>query len=105
MPKRELTDRAQEYADLDQAQDDPLAGIKAKYQIVFKRQVGTSVLADMLMRLGLLGKLDGSLEQATRHNYAIELLGLVGIVKPDEEGYLEQTDMEKILEALMGIKV
>ena len=102
---RELTDRAQDYAAPDQVVEDPLVGVKARYQLAFKGQVGTYVLADMLGQLGLFAKLDGSLEQTARHNYAVELLGLVGIVKPDEEGVIDQVDMEKILEALLGVKL
>tara|TARA_Y100000310_G_scaffold320835_1_gene377681 strand:+ start:1414 stop:1725 length:312 start_codon:yes stop_codon:yes gene_type:complete len=103
MAERELTDRANDYRAPDEVREDPHQQVKTRYQILFDSQVGSYVLADMMIQLGLFAKLDGSLEQATRHNYAIELLGLVGILKPDDEGVLDQVGMEKILDTMMKV--
>ena len=79
--------------------------MKARYKLIFQSQVGTYVLANLLWAYGLFNILDaGDPEQIARHNAAIELLGLVGILRPDSDGKLSQTDMEKIVEALSGIE-
>ena len=78
--------------------------IVARYKLTFQSQVGTYVLASQLLNLGLFETISGN-DDVVRHNAAIELLGFVGIIRPiDEHGNLSQVDMEKIVDALFGIK-
>ena len=77
--------------------------IRIKYESTFSDQTGTWVLANLLTGLGFLDKLEVDAGQIARHNQAVELLRLTGILKPDDSGYVSQVDMEKFVRSLMGI--
>ena len=75
----------------------------ARYKLLFSSPAGGEILADLLRELGLFGTLDFSAEETARHNFAIEILAAVGVLKPDENGQLSQKDMQKIVTALLKV--
>ena len=83
--------------------------MKTRYAAIFGSQIGVYVLADLLLGYGLFAILDPDKPgQIARHNAAIELLGQVGILRPTNENgqkkQINQVAMERIVEALMGIR-
>ncbi len=74
--------------------------IRLRYRMVFTNPDGAEILADMLKHLGLFGILRSEHDVA-RHNYAVELLGCLGVLQPDMLGQLPQNDMLRITNALM----
>ncbi len=76
--------------------------IRTRYESTFSGQTGVWVLANLLTGLGFLDKLEVDAYQIARHNQAIELLRLSGILKPDKEGFVSQVNMEKFVRSLMG---
>ncbi len=77
--------------------------IRLRFESTFSGQTGVWVLANLLTGLGFLDKLEVDAYQIARHNQAIELLRLLGILKPDKEGFVSQLNMEKFVRSLMGI--
>ncbi len=77
--------------------------IRLRFESTFSGQTGVWVLANLLTGLGFLDKLEVDAEQIARHNHALDLLRLSGILKPDKSGYVSQLNMEKFVRSLMGI--
>ena len=73
--------------------------VVARYRAVYSNPMGAELLASQLNELGLFATIETP-EQMVRHNYAIQLLARVGVLRPDTNGVLSKNHMNKIVTAL-----
>jgi len=79
--------------DLSPKDDGPIATqLAARYRALFGSAVGVEVLTDMLVRLDFFSTLETP-EAVARHNYAMELLAIIGVL---------QVDPKKIIGAMLS---
>lgn len=77
--------------------------VPERYRRTFQDGFGQEVLGQMLMDLGLFAHLDGSQESVARHNFAVELLANIGLVKHGADGRITAENMKSIVFSLMRI--
>jgi len=65
------------------------------------RDMDRKVLADMMIQLGLFGKL-GTPEDVARHNVAVEILRDCGVLRPNVGGKLEISGVERVINAVLS---
>lgn len=80
--------------------EEKIKAAEALYRSVFASHNGLSVLSDILFKLCFMEKIEDEAGIA-RHNLAIEILAMCGIIKPDESG-LHVGNMDELVGKLLS---